>query len=399
MSESLANEVPGTVAKIGLEAAYAANEAFDRVRELEGRIATYAIAQSTEGFDPGVYAGFHAELEIAEEDFSTLSSMAAPAMTAPNSPFAVGIRMQRDMSREQADSTPAPQRTFEHIIDHTSPLGSLTELQEFAKQRGYSDNVARPTFTAVRNAALFDSGDHAQLVQVDEFDDYVAPALADMTDTQLVRVITLTADNRAEYGTGIDKASLYLGVKRWLKQNPRISGLGVRGIQLLADYCNHAIPNLEEPLPVPDPPAKKAGLEIAHLTPDELIFDRVGEQRVVSNRSLIRYAYSIGYTPSDAPPFTSIFTSFHDYAAPETKSVYDEPQEVAPGFFYLGTNLPSYRRVSDWGMTPERFKELIVELEKNPNRKQEITGYSERSQRVVFRYLAAMTKHLESDAA
>ena len=118
---------------------------------------------------------------------------------------------------------------------------------------------------------------------------------------------------------------------------------------------------------------------------------------VVSSRSLLRFAYSLGYNSHNVPRFTPFFKKAAAELSAGRKVVGKEPQRLGAGLIYLGShhNPRTRREVHEWGFTLDFFKQFIARIESSPTASGRL-GYTEFARVVIQAYLKAVDKALGS---
>jgi hypothetical protein len=186
-----------------------------------------------------VFERLEGDQSQAQAEFDRLCAIAGPIMLAEDSPF-------------RADAPPSP----ESVINFDSPVVDRHELIQFAMLRSHVDYaLARRTETAIMRRVNLKSG-QTKLVTVNDLSDYVSeepePTLPPRVQSPDAVVITIVSYMQEDMEMrAIDKLSLRSAVQVWIatKGTSRIPNLGLKGARFLADYCNHAFPDLD-PIPI-----------------------------------------------------------------------------------------------------------------------------------------------------
>lgn len=361
------------------DAAHAANSAHASLREAEDdlaavhRVAGLAMAGIT--IDPNVIDHLEITRNVKYGEFTRYQDLAAPVMMVEESPFVV------EAERE------ASERTFAT----GEVLRGLNELHAFARFRGYdSSKPPRAWKTLSSYGNRIHAKDPTEYEPPEDDAVYRAERMARaVVNREPDSFYALDGDMQ------VDVVSLYYQVRRWIERYPdEIRGLGSVLISFLADYVNHALPDKEKLL-VTHPPTPRQ--EIDH-TAEELL-DTVhipgteGDQQVVTGKSLMRFAISRGDTAQSAPPFTKVLANIarHFRGLSIQRNVF--PRWVTDGWVHMGPNQTRGGSgiVGAWGVTPDAFRALVVELEQDPVRRQSISHLSTKGFELMGAYAKALT--------
>lgn len=356
------------------DAYYSAQSRLDRVREVAG----FAIDGIT--VEDKVFVALEAQVASTHANFEDHMAVSSPVMTALDSPFRLNYLAPLAGRRPEE-----PPRTIEQVIDRSSPVCRADELREFALLRGYNPNIGSRAFSVLSLA-----GENVEVA-----------ALADYAPTsnpgQLYTIIYKNGKGYREWV--IDRAGILPNARAWTNAKPDIRNLGATLISFLADYCNHAYPELDAPLPVTHPPKQKTDLHakadaeraaLKELGPRELLLDKVnilgeGEIELVTDRSLKRHALSLGYTWRTVPQYGQLFASIKRRAAPNDhpRVGVTAPHRVSDWLVFTG----EHEAGSSWGITPEGFRDLIGRFEESPSLQKGIDCYTEFARRIIKQYL------------
>lgn len=371
--------------------AIAANKSFDRSKSAKTRldrvleVASFAI--SGIGIEDNVFTDLENNLTEAQTDFERHTSTASPLMKAPDSPFRLSVAQMDGSVIVRAAQEQAP-RTLESIIDQASPVCDYDELCRFAELRGYSEGMGGRSYYLLAR--------QGQEVKIDDISSYIPPADPSVEDFGQLRTIAYEIEGKRKLA--LDKAAILYNVCKWIDTKPDIRNLGVTVISFLADYCNHAFPELEELLPVTRPPKPKATAaaetaRLRELEPRELLLDNInlyteGELEVVTDRSLRRHALSLGYTTFNAPQYSRLFQAMKRRMAADDhpREGFSVPHRINDWLVYTG----EYGVGTTWGIPPYAFREIINRFETSPGSRQYIECYTDLTRNVLRQYLAAL---------
>lgn len=373
-----------------------ANSAFDRYKSAGTRL---RIVRETANFalegvviDNNVFTTLEADLANAKADFDTRMRAPSPLMTAPDSPFRITTTLINVSGIMQVAHIEAKQQlTMEQAINQASPVCYLDELFVFADLQGYNPTIARRAYNVLGRAA--------KPVHIDSFAAYVSPIDASAAGFGELRIIRSRGpDGKQRHA--LDKAGILHHTIKGIDGHADIRNFGGTTISFWADYCNHAFPHLEEPLPVTYPPKPKHDAtettRLRELEPRELLLDKVtlhgeGEVAVVTSRSLRRHALSLGYTQHNTPQYAKLLRSIKSHLVP---GIYISdgltvPHRINDWLVYIGERVSGIVQ-THWGIKPEAFKSIINRLEASPELRQSINTYTKHTGTVLKQYLEAL---------
>jgi len=378
------------------------NAAFDRYKSAEIRlqkareVANFAINGIT--IEDEVFTTLEGQLADARADFETHIHTPAPLMTAPDSPFRSSdtqIDGSAVVRAAQKKHNPGAkeQLTIEQVIDRTSPVCYFDELCNFAELQEYNRGMGTRVWGVLAR--------EGKKVEIDSFLDYVSPTDTSAEDFGELRTIYGTEPGKGQV-YALDKVGMLYHAAKWVNNHPDIRNFGVTAISFLADYCNHAFPDLDEPLPVTHPPkpsynAEAESAKLRELDPKELLLDKVnlkdeGEVWVVTARSLKRHALSLGVEPQRTPRYPRLLQGIKSHMAHNEPSRSRVPHRLNDWLVYIGREyaLSTNRIRANWGIEPEAFKDIINRLEASPEERQHIEAYTGLTRDVLKQYLEAL---------
>jgi len=363
---------PTELADIAWEAAHAANRAFDRSGELEAQLghlrAVGDLGMSGITIDDGVFTELETRQTTARTEFDVLSSMAAPAMLMPESPFV--MKDESDASRPADIAGALGESAAGHLDPHTEQPPSevtLIDLSTFAEEHGYLQSQATRLWGAIKDLEI-----------------------------------------------SFNVHGLSATVREWVERDPRIHNLGGRGISFLADYINHRLPGIE-PLAVKYPLEARTYkiAEVKDMQPDALLLDRVvigdEENTYVSHVSFGRFLIARSGNPNSHSVrlFASLARILHAPLDEHRARLFNAsgPTKMTEDLAFIGKHGRvsgkdrfTYEKLGGspvWGIAPERFISLIEESERSPELREQFKAYTTGMRFQILDYVSALKELLQ----
>lgn len=237
-----------------LQAAYDANDAFNRLQEAaEGIAALERVGRLSLGvvIPDSAYYTLEQRRTQASHDFMAFQDLVT----------------FRDLTalfmRQQIES-----RAPETVIANLGAIArTRAEVVTFAKWRGYNPGAANTAFGYLWRNAWSNSPTTTEVVEVSDLETYELRVSDEPSSEASGKVIMIsTSANAAKKkhprepsnSDAFDIRTLHHMVVEWQSTDylTDIRGLSEVGVSLFADYLNHALPGIQ-PLPVTSPPAKK----------------------------------------------------------------------------------------------------------------------------------------------
>ncbi|HSX29974.1 MAG TPA: hypothetical protein VLE73_05450 [Candidatus Saccharimonadales bacterium] len=346
-----------------------ANNAFDWLRKAERAIAALRIVASLAVRGIRIEQIAFDELEkrrINEEQaFQHYCDLAAPIMSAPNSPFAITKEIEPAISEQQF----ATDQTFR----------GLPELRSFERLRNHKINVGRIWNILCENA------DITLVSDLDQYDPpYDEAALAEQQHVQMIALEHPDVTIDPELTQRFDVHSLYTRVRAWQLEKPNIAGLGVKNINFLADYVNHALPQYDKlPAYLFREPVPAQLLDAVTLGSGEVV-------EVVSQFALHRFTRTLRPRPNP-PHFVTFFESIARTLAPNFTGRPPEATKVTDDLIYIGTYPDPRTGIrTAWGMPPDRFTVYMNGIDTTFLDQEEMQGHGAVMHSVITQYLQSL---------
>lgn len=280
------------------------------------------------------------------------------------------------------------------IINYGSRMRPIDELKAFADLFKYGDGMGVRT----RNTLMRIAREMGTLMQVPMLEAYYS------APDQPLHVVKVT-DTGEEY---FDIDGLYNSYVTWMTEGvPELPGasLGRSGLNLIAEYLNHARPSADEPLPVefPHSPATQETKDVSDMSQEELrelLLDTVEvdgkNMSFVTSNSIRRFGMTIlGYKSSKLPHVKMLMNDLATRilgATPPHKAS-GTPIRVTFDAYSLERRMPGNSDMQEttlWGVTTSGFVRAMREVEASANPHHALDRYAGLTREVVRQYLTTL---------